>query len=121
MKPSASQLMTVASNILCTLIDKSNEADDENNVKRAIALATLLIDELPDVDPMPDKEKILKTIKGIFDGIQNHLITKTQLTNALQSKLATGKRNVENIILWADINGYIIAEKRGNGTNYALP
>lgn len=112
--------MTVASAILCKLTDKDNEADDENNVRRAITLATMLTDELPDVDPMPDKEKILKTIKSIFEGMQNRFITKTQLASALQTKLATGKRNVENIILWADMNGYIIAEPRGNGINYAL-
>ena len=120
MKPTASQLMTIASNILCKLIEKDNEANDENNVKRAVTLAIMLTDELPEADPMPDQEKILKTIKGIFSGMQNRFISKTQLANALQTKLETGKRNTENIILWADMNGYIIAEPRGNCINYSL-
>ena len=120
MKPTVSQILMTASNILCKLIDKDNEADDAQNVKRAITLAIALTDEIPEIDQMPDKEKILKTIKNIYGGIQNRFITKTQLSSALQTKLETGKRNVENIILWADMNGYIIAEPRGNCVNYAL-
>jgi len=120
MKPTVSQLLMTASTILCRLIENGNEANDEQNVKRAVTLATMLADEIPETDPIPDKEKILNTIKQIYGGIQNKFISKTQLANALQTKLETGKRNTENIILWADMNGYIIAEPRGNGVNYSL-
>ena len=120
MKPTVSQLLVTASTILCRLIENGNKSDDKQNVKRAVTLAMMLADEIPETDPIPDKEKILKTIKQIYGGIQNKFISKTQLANALQTKLETGKRNTENIILWADMNGYITAEPRGNGVNYSL-
>lgn len=102
------------------MIESGNEASDEQNVKRAVTLAMMLTDEVPETDPIPDKESILNAIKQIYSGVKDKSITKTQLANVLQTKLGTGKRNTDSIILWADMNGYIKSEPRGVGVLYSL-
>ena len=120
MKPTVSQLLMTATNVLCRLIETGSEANDEQNVKRAVALAMMLTDEIPETDPIPDTEQILKNIKQVWGGKKDKDISKTQLVNALITKLETGKRNAENIILWADLNGHIIAKPKGGGLYYSL-
>ena len=71
MKPTTSQLLTTASTILGRLIESGNEASDEQNVKRAVTLAMMLADEVPETAPIHDKESILNAINATRKRLAN--------------------------------------------------
>ena len=73
MKPTVSQLLTTASTILGRLIESGNEASDEQNVKRAVTLAMMLADEVPEIAPIHDKESILNAINATCKRLANEI------------------------------------------------
>jgi hypothetical protein len=121
MKLTTIQLYTSVINMISgAMADKSVVYFDDEKIQKLIDIAQRTAALIPDTDPMPEPIEARKMLQQIFGEVDGRAISKTQLSNAIQTRMETGRRNAENIILWAETEQLIKAEARGNGINYTL-
>lgn len=109
-----------AAQIVGGMLERNNSSNDGYYVDRALHVAMMLADRIEETDEMPDLNEARKVIMEIFDEYGCKTLNKSRLAMAIQTKMKTGKRNVENIILWAETNGVLNLEISGNRFDYSL-
>lgn len=118
MKPTITQLYATSATLLGHML--SDPISDEQKVKRAIELAQMLAEAVPEMDTLPEPDNIRKFLTQVFAEVNGRAIAKTQMQMLICDRLHTGKRNAESIMMWAESNKMLNAEVNGNGVRYTL-
>lgn len=123
MKLTTIQLYTSVINMMSGIMADPSVGFDyfsDEHIQKCIDIAQRTAALILDTDPMPEPIEARKMLQQIFGEVEGRAISKTQLCNAIQTRMETGRRNAENIIMWAETEQLIKAEARGNGINYTL-
>lgn len=121
MKPTVTQLYATAATILNGLLsDHTIDLSYDEMINKAVDLAQRLAEKVPETDLLPEPDNIRKFLAQVFAEVNGRPIAKSQMQMLICDRLHTGKRNAENIMMWAESNKLLNADVNGNGVRYTL-
>ncbi len=119
MKATNNQLFLAACNLMSNMIQPSESAAYTDNalVKRAVKIAKMVADELPDDDNFKedflDDNQICETIATAFENVQNEEMKSSQLNMELRKLTGCKYRSAIAYIQRAEQLGVLFSRKEG--------
>ncbi len=121
MKVTNSQLFLAACNMMSRMIQPSESAayTDSALVKRAVKIAKMVADEIPEGEKIPDDVNVISVVDAAMKVFDGRPCVRTQLTNVIRL-LGYEQIQAEYMISRAETLKVIVANVKGSRTDYTL-